>query len=100
MNPVAKFHIGQKVNAVSFVDCFGKVQVEREALTVTDINLVAESSIPAYYRVRAEKPGVGVEGAERFFEAAAHFIHSCTIPTCPTCREYYESLEQTRRNRP
>lgn len=66
-----QFTIGQKVKAISFMDCFGKPVAETSDLTVTEIRLIEPSSIPAYYRVKAEKADSFqyIEGAERYFAA-------------------------------
>jgi hypothetical protein len=67
----AQFKLGDKVKAIQFTNCFGKIVEEVSGLTVVHINHVQVSSIKDYYRVAAEKadgPTNFVEGAERFFE--------------------------------
>lgn len=66
-----QFTIGQKVKAISFTDCFGKIIPETPDLIVADIRLIEPSSIPAYYRVKAEHADgfQFIEGAERYFAA-------------------------------
>lgn len=62
-----RFFIGQRVKAIAFTNCFGKQVEETKGLTVTSYKLIAESSIPAYYRITAEGPHMFFEAAERFF---------------------------------
>ena len=67
----ARFNVGDRVRAVSFVDCFKKTVPEVTGLTVVGVRLIEDMSIDPYFRIRAENPGAKtyiVEGAERYFE--------------------------------
>ena len=66
---MAQFKIGQKVNAIGFTDCFGKVHAVAANLTVEKVTEIKSNSIPTYWRVLAAEGYHQVEGAERFFEA-------------------------------
>jgi hypothetical protein len=72
--PVPKFKVGDKVNAISFVDCFHKVIDAVPGLIVSRV-IQMEGCPNPYYRVTANHPDecnrTMVEGAERFFEPAA-----------------------------
>ena len=69
--PIPQFAVGQKVNAVSFVDCFDHFNAPVPDLTVTQVRLIEGVGMPDYYRVKAERTDGTcryVEGAERYFE--------------------------------
>jgi hypothetical protein len=101
------FTIGQKVKAISFVDCFGKTRHEVPNLTVTKVTLhpapgCCDPHMKAYYRIVAtDETGFGyVEGAERYFEALDEnneddgLCHTCNTmlelwgdtTICPNCK--------------
>lgn len=63
------FHLGQTVNAPSFIDCFGKTVEPKDGLTIVGITAMADKDL-SYYRVDARRGFIQVEGAERFFEVA------------------------------
>lgn len=66
------FTIGQKVKAISFTDCFGKLVPETPDLTVTEIRRIeSEHGTPTYFRIKADHADgfQYIEGAERYFAA-------------------------------
>lgn len=66
--PEPQFHVGDRVCAISFVDCFGKHVDAQSGLTVMDVRLVQCTGMPSYYRILAERGIIWIEGAERFFQ--------------------------------
>jgi hypothetical protein len=67
--PTPRFHLGQMVKAVAFVDCFNFYRAETPNLIVTDMKLTTGVGISPYWRVKAESltDHGYVEGAERYF---------------------------------
>ena len=67
--PIAQFRVGDRVKAISFTDCFGKIQPEVRGLTVYSVEAVVNDC--SHWRLVAIGPdGLNYhEGAHRFFAA-------------------------------
>lgn len=64
----ATYQVGDKVQLVGFVDCFGVYHPTVRGLTVETATEIVTTSMPPYTRIKAVTADGGyVEGADRFF---------------------------------